>query len=302
MIVISLPASLGIGKELSSILGLKHLDVVYKLFPDNESYIRFPAHVGGEDVILVQTTYPNQDKRLTELLLAIDAAVSQGARSVSAVVPYLAYARQDRVFIEGEAVSIRALLRALKRAGLNRIYVIDIHKEGSLTYFGGEAYNIDPAPLFAEVLKNELHNPLVVAPDLGAKRRARSLASLLRADYTVIEKQRDRITGEVTHKLPEDLNVNNRDVVIIDDIISTGGTIAGIAKYLRSLGARRIVVTASHGLFVGNAISRLEASGVNEVYVLKTVEKILSSNNIKVLDPASLIAGKLHETLPISSD
>ncbi len=302
MIVISLPASLGIGEDLSSTLGLRHTYIIYKLFPDNESYIRLPVDIKGEDVILIQTTYPNQDKRLIELILAVDAAVSYGASSVSAVVPYLAYARQDKAFIKGEAVSIRALLRVLKNTGLDRIYVVDIHKEDALKFFGEGAYNIDPTPLFAKALKNHLHNPLVIAPDLGAEWRARSLATLLNTEYAVIKKHRNRITGEVSHKLPEDLSVYGRDVVIIDDIISTGGTIAGIAKHLRNLNARRIIVAASHGLFVSNALKKLELSGVNKIYILKTVEITQSNEFISVLDPAMLIADKLRETLHISSN
>ncbi len=295
--IISLPASLGIGEKLSEILGLEHADIDYRIFPDGESYIRFPVNVKGREVILIQTTYPKQDKRLIELLLAIDAAASYGASSISAIIPYMAYARQDRVFIEGEAVSIRTLLRALRNAGLDRIYVIDIHKEDSLKYFGGSAYNIDPVPLFAKVLRSELSKPVVIAPDLGAEKKAESLAALLNAEFVVIKKRRDRRTGEVRHELPGALDVHYRDAVIIDDIISTGGTVAKIAKYLKSLNARKVLVIASHGLFVKNALERLKSSGVDRIYVLKTVNMSISSEFVSILDPTELIASRIRETL-----
>ena len=295
--IISLPASLGIGEKLSEILGLEHADIDYRIFPDGESYIRFPVNVKGREVILIQTTYPKQDKRLIELLLAIDAAASYGASSISAIIPYMAYARQDRVFIEGEAVSIRTLLRALRNAGLDRIYVIDIHKEDSLKYFGGSAYNIDPVPLFAKVLRSKLSKPVVIAPDLGAEKKAKSLAALLNTEFIVIKKRRDRRTGEVRHELPETLDVRYRDAVIIDDIISTGGTIAKIAKYLKSLNARKVLVIASHGLFVKNALERLKSSGVDRIYVLKTVNMSISSEFVSILDPTELIASRIRETL-----
>ena len=295
--IISLPASLGIGEKLSEILGLEHADIDYRIFPDGESYIRFPVSVKGREVFLIQTTYPNQDKRLIELLLTIDAAASYGASSISAITPYMAYARQDRVFIEGEAVSIRTLLRALRNAGLDRIYVIDIHKEDSLKYFGGSAYNIDPVPLFAKVLRSKLSKPVVIAPDLGAEKKAKSLAALLNTEFIVIKKRRDRRTGEVRHELPETLDVRYRDAVIIDDIISTGGTIAKIAKYLKSLNARKVLVIASHGLFVKNALERLKSSGVDRIYVLKTVNMSISSEFVSILDPTELIASRIRETL-----
>ncbi|MCD6428387.1 MAG: ribose-phosphate pyrophosphokinase [Desulfurococcales archaeon] len=295
--IISLPASLGIGEKLSEILGMEHASVDYKIFPDGESYVRLPVSVEGEEVILVQTTYPSQDKRLIELLLAIDAAVSHGASSISAIIPYMAYARQDKVFIKGEAVSIRTLLRALRSAGLDRIYVIDIHKEDSLKFFGGPAYNIDPVPLFAKVLRNEFSKPVVIAPDLGAEKKAKSLAALLNTEFVVIKKHRDRRTGEVSHELPKALDVRHRDAVIIDDIISTGGTVAKIAKYLKSLNARKVLVVASHGLFVKNALEKLKSSGVDRIYVLRTVDISVSSEFVSVLDPTELIASRIRETL-----
>ncbi len=295
--IISLPASLGIGEKLSRILGLEHINVDYKVFPDGESYVRFPIDVKGKEIILIQTTYPDQDKKFVELLLAIDAAVSYGASSISAVIPYMAYARQDRAFIEGEAVSIRALLRALRSAGLDRIYVIDIHKEDSLRHFSGSAYNIDPVPLFAKVLQDKLSKPIVVAPDLGAEKKAKSLAKLLNTDFVVIKKYRDRRTGEVRHELPDVLDVHERDAVIVDDIISTGGTVAKIAKHLKSLNTRKVFVIASHGLFVRDALEKLRSSGVDQIYVLKTVGISIRDEYVSVLDPTELIANKIRETL-----
>ena len=294
--IISLPASLGIGEKLSKILGLEHANTDYRIFPDGESYIKFTVSVKGKDVILIQTTYPNQDKRLIELLLAIDAAVFYGANSVSAIVPYMAYARQDRVFIEGEAVSIRTILRSLRSVGLDRIYVVDIHKENSLKYFNGAAYNIDPTPFFAKVLRNVISEPMVIAPDLGAERKAELLATLLNTEFVVIKKHRDKRTGEVRHELPETLDVRNKDAVIVDDIISTGGTVAKIAKYLKNLNARKVLVVASHGLFVGDALEKLKSSGVDRVYVLKTVDISISSEFVSILDPTELIAGRIRET------
>ncbi len=274
MRVISLPASLGLGRELSELLRLPHEECQHKIFPDGESYLRINFNVSGDDFLLVQTMYPDQNRRLLELMMVAKTLKLRGARSVHALVPYLAYARQDREFLEGEVVSAKVVLKLLRYSGVDNLYVIDVHKPQILNEFDGNSVNIIAKRTFAQYLgKIGMNRSIVVAPDMGAKERAQSLAEALGARCLVIKKFRDRVTGEIRHELPEDVNVYGKDVVVIDDIISTGGTMSNIVSFLKGKGANRVLAIASHGLFIGNAVNRLKSAGADEIIVLDTVAK-----------------------------
>lgn len=294
MLIAGLSGANGLDRELSRLTGIHLVNVETKLFPDGESYIRFTEELSGQDLIIVQTLYPNQDKKFLELLLAVDAAKDLGCRDVIVVVPYLAYSRQDKAFLRGEAISIKTLLKTLSYVGANYLITIDIHKEESLKYFKGTSVNLDPTPLYASVIKRECRNPVIVAPDQGAASKATKLTQMLGyGDYVVFKKFRDKVTGDIKHEFT-DAVVNGRDAVIVDDIISTGLTIANIAQYLIKQGASKVYVVCSHGLFVGNALEKLTSSGVYEIYSLNTVAL---PNGVKVLDSAPLIANALSNIL-----
>lgn len=274
MRVISLPASLGLGIELSELLQLPHDECQHKVFPDGESYLRLNFNVSGDDFLLIQTMYPDQNRRLLELMMVAKTLKLRGARSIHALVPYLAYARQDREFLEGEVVSAKVVLKLLRYSGIDNLYVIDIHKPQILNEFEGNSVNVIAKRTFAQYLGSVgMDRSVVVAPDMGARERAESLAEALGTGCLVIRKFRDRVTGEIRHELPEDVDVYGRDVVVIDDIISTGGTMANIVSFLKRRGARRVYALASHGLFIGNAVSRLKSAGADEIIVLNTVTK-----------------------------
>ncbi len=278
MIVLGLTATNGIDKELAKILGAKHVIVEHKLFPDGESYIRIPVSVEHEHVVIVQSTYKPQDKHLVELLLAIEAAKDLGAQTITVIVPYLAYARQDKRFRTGEAISVKTILRSIRCAGADTLITVEIHKEHVLTYFTGTAINVSAMDALAEYFKNIVKDPLVLAPDVGALPRAKRFAKILGGDYDYLEKVRDRITGEVRVK-PKNISVKNRTVIIVDDIISTGKTMALAAKQALEHGAREVYAACAHALFVDNAYERLLTSGIKKVVATNTVpvpEKVVS--------------------------
>ncbi len=285
MIVLVFPELDGIGRRVAEGLGSRFQVIYKKVFPDGESYVRIEANVKSEDVVLIQTTYPEQDKRLLELLFAVDALRNHGARNVRVVLTYLAYARQDREFLPGEAVSVRTVLRLLSSAGVDTLYVVDLHKPESLRHFTGQAKNIIPSKVFSNKLRSMgLKNPIVVSPDLGASHRAKALASGLGCEYFIIRKHRDRITGQIRHELPENMDVGGKEAVIVDDIISTGGTVANIASFLRRCGASAVFAVASHGLFVGEALRRLRGSGVDKVLTLNTLASRVNNDLIEYVD------------------
>jgi len=293
VIVLSLPGSepLGIGNKLAEELGVREFKVYSKTFPDGETYVRITdvEKLSRDEVLIIQTFYPDQNTRIMEFLLTLDALREVGINEVKAIIPYLAYTRQDKIFLKGEPISIRAILNIFYDLGVREIYTIDVHSPKILEYFKGRLHNIIPSELFAKRLRDmvELDKTLIVAPDEGAKERARLLSKALDTEYVVIKKYRDRVTGEIRHELPKDLYVRGRHVVIVDDIISTGGTLASIARFVRSLGAKEVVAVASHGLFVGNALVKLRNSGISRIILIKTVPPI-SNPLLEYLDPTKL--------------
>ncbi len=295
MLVVSLPSSLGLGEAVAKGLRSEHREVTHKVFPDGESYLRLNFSANGEEVLLIQTTYPDQEKRLLEIVAVAETLKRKGASRVVALIPYLAYARQDREFLPGEVVTADVVLSMLRKAGLEGIYVVDVHKEEVLRRSGMEYGNFILTKTFAEHLRRQgIRNALIVSPDVGAIDRAKALAEELRMNYLVFRKFRDRNTGKVMHELPTDIEVPE-EVVLIDDIISTGGTMANLVKYLRSKGVRKVHVLASHGIFVGGAEGRLFEAGATDIAVLRTVGKAVEG--VKYLDIAPEVIERLKEAL-----
>ena len=270
MIVLGLTATNGVDKEIAEALKASHVVVEHKVFPDGESYIRIPVSVDNEHVVIVQSTYKPQDKHLVELLLAVEAVKDLGAKTITVITPYLAYARQDKRFRTGEAISIKTILRSIRCAGADTLIVVEIHKEHVLTYFTGTAINVSAMDALAEYFKDKVENPLVLAPDTGALPRAKRFAEIIGGDYDYLEKTRDRITGEVKVR-PKTISVKGRVVVIVDDIISTGKTMALAAKQALENGAREVYAACAHALFVDGAYERLRKAGIREVVATNTV-------------------------------
>ncbi len=294
VLIVGGPAANGVDKKLAEITQYRQVKIVHKVFPDGESYVRYPVPVKDEDVVIVQSLYAPQDKHFLELLLMIDAALDLGAERVIAVVPYLAYSRQDRMFLEGEAVSVRTILKTLKNLGTYAFITVDIHKEYSLKHFGERAYNVTAMEEIAKHIREKfpnLKNPLVLSPDKGAIIHASRVAKVLNTEYDYLEKERDRVTGEIRVK-PKEISVNDRDVIIVDDIISTGGTIALVATSILKQGARRVIVGCTHPLLIGNAREKLRKAGVSYLVATDTIPSEYSKVSV-----APVIAKLLKELL-----
>lgn len=282
-------------RSLAQQLGVKLLEARRKEFPDGESYVRLEENVAGHtDVVLVKSMVPPQDKSIVETLLLIDLIRERGAERIILVAPYLAYARQDREFLPGEAVSIRALLRTLKRAGADALVTVEVHKEESLKYFDGEAVNVSPYAFMASRI-NLPSNLLILAPDAGAVHRARQFAEAVGAEYDYLEKRRDRITGDVSLE-PKSVKVKGRHVIIVDDVISTGGTVAKASQILLSQGAESVTVVVAHALMAGDAASKLRGSGVSAVYSANTLP-LREPWLVRHVDVTPLVASKVSEVL-----
>lgn len=295
MIIVGGPASNNIDLEIARIMNIPQITLEYKTFPDGESYIRYPVEkvkLSKETVVIVQSLYPPQDKHFLELLLAISTAKDLGAEEVVAVVPYLAYARQDKRFRAGEAISVNVILKSIEFAGADRFITIDIHKEESLKVLSIPYKNLTAMKELAKYLaERNYENPVILAPDRGAISLAKDIANILNTEYDYIIKVRDKITGEVRAEA-KTLDIKDKTVIIVDDIISTGGTMVLAARCSLASGAKTVVAVCTHALLVGNALDRLRESGVSDIIATNSVPSPVSKVSV-----ASVVAEYLQSII-----
>ena len=265
MKIIPGPASAELGEKISELTGMEKVSVASRTFPDGENYIRLEGSVQDEHVAIVQTTSKPQDSNLMQLAFIASAAKRNGAKKVTAIIPYLAYARQDKTFLQGENVSIATIAAMLKAAGTDALITVNIHAENALTKFPFPAKTLTAIPLLAEYfVKNGYKKAFALSPDKGAMYIAEQAQTVLQGEAGNLEKQRDRHTGQ-TSQTGKGLNVKGKTVIIFDDIISTGGTIVGAAKILKELGAAKIFAACVHPLLIGDAQKRILEAGVTEI-------------------------------------
>jgi len=290
MKIIPGPASKQLGEKVAEFLGIEAVPLVFKTYPDGESYVRLEGTVQNEEVAIIQTTSPPQDTRLIQLALIADAAKRHGAEKVTAVVPYLAYARQDKVFLQGEAISIEAVARMLKVAGIDNLITVNVHQAKVLAKFPFPAKTISAIPLLAEYFKKKgLEKAFALAPDDGALWLVEEAKTILGDECGYLEKHRDLYTGQITME-EKKLDARGKTVIIFDDVISTGGTIALATKIMRDLGADKVYAACVHPLLIGDAEKRILESGVKEIAGTDSVP-----SNVSKVSLAPLISNALKE-------
>jgi ribose-phosphate pyrophosphokinase len=283
------PSSKELGEKIASILRVETVPVALKKFPDGESYIRIEGSVHGDEVIIVQTTSPPQDQRLLQLALMADAAKRSGSANVKAVVPYLAYVRQDRVFLAGEALSIETVANMLKAAGVDSLLTFNVHEE-VLSRFPFPAKTLSAIPALAEHFRRRgLEGAFSLAPDDGALYLAQQAEHVLKGGYGFLEKHRDLYTGQVSIE-KKTLKVKDKTVVIFDDIISSGGTIVAAARILKNLEAARIFVSCVHPLLIEDAEQRILDAGVEEIVGTDSVPATVSKVSLAPLIAKELLS------------
>ncbi len=282
------PASKELGEKTAELAGLDTVRVAYKTFPDGEAYVRLESSVQDEHAVIVQTTSAPQDNRLMQLALLSGAAKRNGAFKVTAVVPYLSYARQDKMFLQGEGVSVETVAHMLKAAGVDALITVNVHAESALKKFPFPAETLSAIPLLAEYfIQKGYEKAFALAPDKGAMYIAEQAQAVLGGGIGHLDKKRDRYTG-LTSQTGEGLDVKGKIVIIFDDIISTGGTIVGATKILRELGAAKIFTACVHPVLVGDAEKRILEAGVEEVVGTDSV-----SSHVGKVTLAPLIAKAL---------
>jgi len=264
LVVAPTPGSGEVGEGLARELGVEPVYGEFKEFPDGEEYVRVRVEGGGGPAVVVATMSRPQSRSLVVAMLTVDALRNQGIGEVYLAAPYFAYARQDRVFLPGEPVSVRVAMQALASTGVRGLLVVELHRAESLSWFPGDGVNVRPLPYIMRRsgFKCRRGETVIVSPDLGGRERAELVARRLGCEWGYLVKRRDRVTGEVRIEAA-DVEVEGRDVVIVDDIVSTGGTLALAASQLLERGARRVYAVAAHYLGLPGVDEKLRRAGLS---------------------------------------
>ena len=283
-VIIAGPSSVSLATLISKAMGLSMICPELRVFSDGESKIRIKEKLRNKTCVIVQSAFPPEvDRHILQTLMLLKKCADDSAKNIIVVVPYMAYARQDRAFLEGEVVTAKLLADIYESFRARNMVTVDIHSLRALSYFEKRMHsvNVSAIPLLAEYAKSKLrmnmNNSITVSPDEGGLSRAKSFATQLNNNITCMKKTRDRTTGEIKvgHLSSLDRNrIRGLDVALIDDIVSTGGTIAKAAETLKSGGCHGITVLCSHALMNEESTRRIKAAGVDRVITTNSVPKI----------------------------
>jgi len=229
--------------------------------------------------LVVQSTYPPVDTNLLQILSIISEAKKISSR-IYAIMPYMGYARQDRQFLNGEIVTMSVVAKMLQAAGAKKAIVVDIHSKTALRHFKIPTENVSAIPELAKYLKKlKLKNPVVISPDTGGSLRAKKFADVLKSDFITLKKSRNRKTGKVSIQSTK-ADVKGKDLVIVDDIISTGGSVVKATQFLKKQKCKRVFVVCTHGLLVGDAEKNIKKAGVTQIISTNTIPRSISKVDV----------------------
>ena len=300
----SLTGNQAIAEKISKAAGIPLGKVSSRQFSDGEIQINIEESVRGVDVYIIQSTsYPVND-HLWELLIMIDACVRASANSVTVVMPYFGYARQDRTAAPREPITAKLVANMLVKAGVSRVVTLDLHAVQVQGFFDIPVDNLFTIPLFAEyyAMKGFTgEDVVIVSPKNSGIKRARGLAESLNAPIAIVDYAQDDSEREEGYIIGD---VAGKKAILIDDIINTGRTFSEASKIVQANGATEIYAVASHGLFAGKATQRLDSAPIQEILVTDSVDsKEQLPKNIKYLSASELIADaiiRIHERRPVS--
>ena len=287
LLIIGGSASQKLAAKVAWDLGEKLSPIETRRFPDGERYIRIKGEISKEVVVIQSTGYP-QDENLMELFLLLKNLKSLGVERTRVVIPYFGYGRQERRFKSGEAVSAVIIAELLEAAGASEIYSINLHEKNIKEFFNIPVHEISAMPMIANYINKQIDDPMIIGPDKGALGFAEEISGILKCDCDYLEKT--RISPEKVEMKPKNLDVEGRDVVIIDDIISTGGTIVSASRILNDLGANKVIVGCVHPILVEDALLKIFAAGVDDVFATDTLK-----SDVSAISVAPLIAGYLKK-------
>jgi len=268
--VIAGKSSEKLAKRLSKKLEANFIKSEIRVFPDGESKITLSGRLSKKKSIVVQSMGPPVDTNLVQTLSLI-SKVKEVSSEVIAVIPYMGYARQDREFLPGEIITMKVLGKLFKGVGASKIIAVDIHSIIGFKHFTIKTKNVSAIPDLAKYFKKlSLKNPLVISPDQGGKERAKEFAIQFNSDYIALEKKRDRKTGKIEIKT-KNIEVTGRDLILVDDMISTGGSIIKATQFLKKQKCKKVYVACTHALLMNNAEKKIKKSGVTSIISTNTI-------------------------------
>ena len=263
-------ASKDLARRLARRLRAVYIETETKIFPDGESKITLQKIPKKSVILVVQSTYPPVDTNMLQAISIISQVRKISSRTF-AIIPYMGYARQDKQFLSREVITMSVVAKMLQSAGAKKVIVIDIHSNTALNHFNIPTENVSAVPELVKYFKKlNLKNPLVVSPDAGGSLRSKKFASLLKSDFIVLKKHRDRKTGRVSIHTTK-VDVQGKDLIIVDDMISTGGSVIKAAQFLKKQKCKRVFVACTHGLLVGDAEKKIRKAGVSRIISTNTI-------------------------------
>ena len=282
--------------SLASKIPLGKIDL--GIFADGEIDVWVQEQVNNSDVFIIQSNSQPVNDHIIELALIADALRRSGANRITAVIPYYGYSRKEKQSRPGEPISAKVVAELIVASGINKVVALDLHADAIVGFFDVPVIYLSALEILAgRVKKEKLTNPIVVSPDTGGVKRARNFANYLNAPLAVMEKRRQVEKRDQMEILSISGEVRGDTAILIDDVISTGGTIVENAQALAREGVKKIIVCATHGVFAGNAVEKLEKSPIDKIFVTDSIEQKAKSPKIEVVTVAGLIADCLKKEL-----
>ena len=293
MKILSGTSNLSLSKSIARQLKLKLVNTNIKSFADGEVYVEINENIRGNSVFVIQSTSTPANDNLMELLLCIDALRRSSAKNITAVIPYFGYARQDRKVVPRTSISAKLVSNLITNAGANRIVTVDLHSGQIQGFFDIPVDNLFTTPLFTRYIKKNLKNKnlICVSPDVGGVQRTRGLATKINVDLAIIDKRRSQPGKSQVMRIIG--NVQNKECIIVDDIIDSGGTIVNAVDALIKEGAKSVYVFVTHAVLSGEAINKIKKSKINKLIITDSIDntkKIKNVSKIQVLSIAPLMA------------
>ena len=284
-----------LAEDIAKRLGIDLVDAKVERFNDNEIFVSINENVRGEDVFVVQSTsYPANDN-LMELLITMDALRRASAKSITTVIPYYGYARQDRKTGGRTPISAKLVANLIAASGATHVLCMDLHAGQIEGFFDVPTDHLGAYPVFAkdirQTYKNDLDNVMIISPDVGGVVRSRNLASRVNADIAIVDKRRSGPGKSEVMNLIGD--VTGRDCIIFDDIIDTGGTLCNAADAIMKAGAKSVSAMISHGVLSGPALDRITNSSLRELVVTDSIDvsaKLTKCSKLRTVSVAEMLA------------
>ncbi len=289
MIIIGCSHGLHLAEKIAERIKKPYSELEVTHFPDSEIKLRFKADLKKKKVVLVQSFYGNINDCVIEALFAAETARDLGAKKVILIAPYFPYLRQDKRFEEGECVSLRTIAKNIDE-DYDEIYIIDphLHREKTLSHiFGIKSHKLTANPLVEGYIKKNIKNPVIIGPDWESYKWAQKIAEKIKCDFAIMEKKRFS-ARDVKVTLNKKIDLKNKNLIFIDDMISTGNTLIQAIKAMKKIGAKKFTCFAVHGILVERALEKLKNTGA-KVITTNTIP-----NKAAKIDVTELIAGSIR--------